>query len=223
MEEEISQLRDTLHFTRGESYAGMEFFCGEHRGLRLVLVRCGISKVNAALCAQLLIDRYGAGRVINVGYAGALDSELSLGDMVISDELVQHDFDTSAFGDEPGLIPRLGIKFFRADKTLCESAYAVCCSMPNVRVFIGRIASGDQFISSWVQKARIADLFDPMCVEMEGAAIAQCCVLNGVPFVVVRCISDKSDQGAEISFASFIKRKAEDLAAVVVAMVERLG
>ena len=140
--------------------------------------------------------------VINVGVAGAIDRTLKVGDIVISSDAIQHDFDTSALGDEPGYISRMDTSIFAADINLIDAATDAVEELglvPN----IGRIASGDQFIADLDSKHRIQTLFNPLCCEMEGAAIAQVCYFNHIPFLIVRAISDKADDSASMDYPTF--------------------
>ncbi|MCL2564309.1 MAG: 5'-methylthioadenosine/adenosylhomocysteine nucleosidase [Defluviitaleaceae bacterium] len=213
LDEEITHLKSKMEILETEKFAGCEFFSGQLHGKDTVLVKCGIGKVNAAVCTQALIDGYGVDCVINTGAAGSMDEKVGIGDVVISTDLVQHDYDTSTFGDEIGAIPRLGMKFFEADEALVTAAHL--SSDKGLKLHKGRIATGDQFIADRDRKDRIKSLFSPLCVEMEGAAIAHACYLNQVPFVVIRSISDNSDGDADISFEKFVHMAAKNSSLIV--------
>ena len=179
MEEEVTLLKESMNVVTTRNVIGCDFFVGSVEGSshNIVLVRSGIGKVNAALCAQVLIDIFAVDSVINVGVAGAIDRTLKVGDIVISSDAIQHDFDTSALGDEPGYISRMDTSIFAADINLIDAATDAVEELglvPN----IGRIASGDQFIADLDSKHRIQTLFNPLCCEMEGAAIAQTLLLK---------------------------------------------
>lgn len=224
MEEEIDTIRAKMEIISTKDIIGLDFCLGKMHGKNIVLVRSGIGKVNAAICTQILIDLYGADCCINVGVAGALSKELNIADVVISSVALHHDFDCTSFGHQPGVIPRMEESFFTADENLIKIAQSVTERLfPEKQVFVGKIASGDQFVSSNEKKIKIRENFKPLCVEMEGAAIAQTCFLNQIPFVVVRSISDKSDGDANASFDKFVKVAAEVSAAIVEEMVKEIN
>ena len=214
MIEEINALKSKMEVLETVSIAGNEFFRGNLYGCEIVLVKCGIGKVNAALCTQALIDKFSPDYVINTGVAGSMDTSAGIGDIVVSSDLVQHDFDASAFGGcEVGEISRLGIRFFKADDRLIAAALGADAA--TYKMLKGRIATGDQFIAEKERKDRIKELFDPLCVEMEGASIAHVCYLNDVPFVVIRAVSDNADGSADISFETFLELAALNSSLIV--------
>lgn len=204
MEEEIVLLQQKATITDTKKIIGLTFYTGTLHNKNIVLVKSGIGKVNAALCAQVLIDHFKVDCIINVGVAGAIYKELRIGDIVISEDAVQHDIDTSVFGDPIGIIPRMEESYFKADKNLIESAKK-CNLTSKANIFVGRIASGDQFISTKEGKQKIWDTVQGYCAEMEGAAIAQACYLNQVPFVIIRSISDDAENKAHIAYEQFVK------------------
>ncbi|MFU0823779.1 5'-methylthioadenosine/adenosylhomocysteine nucleosidase [Clostridium sp.] len=204
MDEEIEILLKNIELIKKDKKASMEFNLGKLWEKDVVVVRSGIGKVNAAVCAQILIDDYKVDRIINVGVAGGIGKEIMPGDVVIGDSLIQHDVDTSVFGDELGQIPRLGTYDFKADLDLVRLAKKVCENSTEHKSFIGRIASGDQFIAS-VEKIRwLNEKFNAIACEMEGASIAQVCYLNSIPFVIIRSISDNANNGAHIDYERFV-------------------
>lgn len=221
MEEEVLALREKLKVVDVRSIASLEFYSGVLHGKEVVLVKAGIGKVNAALCTQILIDCFHIDAVINTGVAGALSDELDIGDIVISKDAVQHDLDATGFGYERGIIPRMEESHFKADKRLvhiAEKASEVL-SM-NTNVFTKRIVSGDQFISNPEKKKELLQVFNGFCTEMEGAAIAHACFLNKIPFVIIRSISDKADDTAEINFSQFTQLAAANSCKMIEKMVE---
>jgi len=219
--EEIAGLKSKMELLETVTIAGNEFFRGNLYGCEIVLVKCGIGKVNAALCTQALIDKFSPKFVINTGVAGSMDASAGIGDIVVSDDLVQHDFDTSAFGGcEVGEISRLGIRFFKADDRLIKAALGA--DVTTYKMLKGRIATGDQFIAEKERKDRIKELFDPLCVEMEGASIAHVCYLNDVPFVVIRAVSDNADGAADISFEKFLELAAMNSSLIVEGILRNL-
>ncbi len=216
MDEEVASLKKDMKGASVTTVAGMEFFEGTLEEKRVVVVKCGIGKVNAGICAHTLINSFGVNRVINTGVAGSMDNEIDIGDIVISTDAVQHDFDVSPIGFARGEIPYTGLYAFPADETLrTMAADAAHRAAPEIRVFEGRVCSGDQFIASREQKETILARFGGMCCEMEGGAIAQVCYLNHTPFVILRAISDKADDSEEMSYMEFSKAAAARCAAIV--------
>lgn len=194
-------------------------------GKNVVVVKSGIGKVNAALCAQRLILQFGVEKIINTGIAGSIQENLHIHDMVVSTDAVYHDMDASAFGYEPTEIPQMHTSVFDADEKMieaAENAFAQSESAKKYKLIRGRIASGDQFISYAEQKEHIEEICSPACVEMEGAAIAHACFLNQIPFVILRCISDNADDSYEVTYSFNEKIASEECAAVVLKMLEFL-
>lgn len=218
-EAEIVSIKEDMNVISAKNILGLDFYMGTLTGQSIVLVRSGIGKVNAAICTQILIDMYAVDSIINVGVAGAVAPDLNIGDVVISDDLVHHDFDTTVFGDEPGVISGIPESYFKADDHLVKLALESVGRVGS-SVTIGRIASGDQFISSPEEKERIWKLFKAKCCEMEGAAIAQTCSLNKIPFVVIRAISDKAEEGSNENYDLFFRESALKAAAIIKNMLE---
>ena len=207
MEEEVAELKKDMQIEETVEMAGMVFCKGTLGGKEVVVVRSGIGKVNMGICAQILIDCFGVDTLINTGVAGSLDADINIGDIVISTDAVQHDMDVSMLGDPVGQIPRMDTLSFPADKELVKKAVAANeKANPDIHTFTGRVASGDQFISNKEVKERIVSLFHPMCVEMEGAGIAQAAYLNKVSYVIIRAISDKADNSATMDYPTFEKK-----------------
>lgn len=207
MEEEVASLKEEMDVQEIVEKAGMMFCKGILCGQKVVVVRSGVGKVNAGICAQILVDLFQVDLLINTGIAGSLDARIDIGDMVISTDALQHDMDASVFGDPIGQIPRLDTFSFPADEALARKAIrANEKANPDIRTFTGRIVSGDQFISSKEVKDRIVENFHPLCVEMEGAAIAQAAYLNKVSYVIIRAISDKADNSACMDYPTFEKK-----------------
>ena len=207
MDEEVAILKESMEVQDTLERAGMTFVKGIMSGKEVVVVRSGIGKVNMGICAQILIDCFGVDTLINTGVAGSLDADINIGDIVISTDAVQHDMDVSMLGDPVGQIPRMDTLSFPADKELVKKAVAANeKANPDIHTFTGRVASGDQFISDKEVKERIVSLFHPMCVEMEGAGIAQAAYLNKVSYVIIRAISDKADNSATMDYPTFEKK-----------------
>jgi len=221
MEVEVATIKSKMEVVSVKNVVGVDFYLGKMEGKSVVLVRSGIGKVNAAICTQVLVDMYAVDYIINVGVAGALSKDLSIGDVIVSTDLVQHDMDTSAFGDPVGTIPRMAVSQFPADAELIRIAKQAGAEV-HAQVVPGRIASGDQFICDGAVKERIYNLFKAQCVEMEGAAVAHACYLNKIPFVVIRAISDRADDNATVSFDTFVLQAARISGEMVETMVRKL-
>ena len=190
-----------------KAQAGMEFLVGTLNGKEVVGVQAGIGKVSAAVCTQVLIDNYQPEAIINVGVAGALNPELHVGDIVISKDAVQHDFDTTFFGDEPGFVSVINKIHFEADETLMQAADRAAADLA-IPHRIGRIVTGDQFIANADKKDWLVKQFQGDCTEMEGGAIAHACTMNSVPFVIIRAISDGASDGAPMQYEEFVNLAA---------------
>lgn len=224
MEVEVARLVASLGDEDVSTVAGMDFYAGALAGVPVVVVRSGVGKVNAGVCVQVLVDRYGVTHVVNTGVAGSLDARIDVGDIVVSTDCRYHDVDATVFGYEPGEVPQLGRVGFSADAGLRAQAVAAVNDVAAcARAFEGRVVSGDAFVSDAREKERLARDFGGVCCEMEGAAVAQAAWLNGVPFVVVRAISDKPGVTTPVEYAAFEAAAAEHCAAIVACMVSRLG
>jgi adenosylhomocysteine nucleosidase len=204
MDEEVDKLKAEMTEVQVKSKACMDFYKGKLGENEVVVVRSGIGKVNAGICAQILADDYEVSGIINTGIAGSLRAEINIGDIVISTDAIQHDMDAVAFGYPLGQIPRMDTLSFPADKILSERAVSCCKKvLPELQVFTGRVASGDEFVAKKERKDFIFSEFDAYCCEMEGAAIAQAAYLNKIPFVIIRAISDKADDSAHMDYPTF--------------------
>ena len=216
MPSELADIRNTLKDAEIKRISGFDFYINEVSGKKVINACCGIAKVNAALCAQVLIDNFRPDAVINAGIAGGMDSSIKVCDIVVSNEVLPHDLDLHFLKDYP---PYCGI--FKADEKLIETAVNTCTKQ-GVKSFVGRIVSGDAFITDTAVKNGIKEKFDPFAVDMESAAVGHCAYLNEVPFVCVRCISDNADDEGAMSFDEFEKIAAKRVADVVLEMVEVL-
>ncbi len=223
MEEEVKKLREDMTELKTEERAGLSFSLGKLRGQDVAVVRSGIGKVNAAACTQLLIDRYQVSAIINSGIAGSLDAAIDIGDIVISEDAVQYDVDATSFGYALGEVPRVGRLAFPAAESLISLAEE-CNRRVNreLKTFVGRVCSGDRFVSDDKTKEWILRHFQGSCVEMEGAAIAQVASQSRIPFVIVRAISDKADHSADVDYPSFEKQAIAHCVKLTEAMVERM-
>ncbi len=210
MDEEVAVLKEEMKIDSVTEYASMQFYQGELCGKDVVIVRSGIGKVNAAICTQILADKFDVEVLINTGIAGSLDAAIDIGDMVISTDLVEHDMDATIFGDPLGQVPRMDTFSFPADPALVKKAVeANEEANPDIKTFTGRVVSGDQFVSSSEVKERIVSNFGAKCTEMEGAAIAHAAYLNHISCVIIRAISDKADNSATMDYPAFEKKAIE--------------
>lgn len=216
---EVETLKAQLQDMKATQRAGMTFYEGVLEGLPVVLVVCGVGKVNAALCVQTLCDLFQVTHIVNTGVAGSLCAELDIGDFVISEKAMYHDFDCSSINPnyKVGQVPGLSVHAFSADGEMVRLAYEAAQQVHADHARIGTVASGDQFVSSKEQKAKIIADTGAICTEMEGTAIAHAAWRNAVPFVVIRAISDKADDSAQMDYPTF-----EAIAAKRCAEVTRL-
>lgn len=223
MELEVEALKEQMDVKNIVEKASMKFYEGTLRGKDVVIVQCGIGKVNAGICVQILADLFQVDAVINTGVAGSLRAEINIGDIVVSTDACEHDMDVTALGYKQGIIPQMKESFFKADRQLVETAIEVCREVnPDINVYEGRVLSGDQFISGEEIKNKLIDLFDGFCTEMEGAAIAHAAFLNEIPYVVIRAISDKADGSAHMDYPEFERAAAAHSAKLVENLVKRL-
>lgn len=204
MDEEVAKIKERLENVEVQTFGGMDFYKGNFEGKSVVVVRSGIGKVNAAVCAQILADRYQVSGIVNTGIAGSLMAKIDIGDIVLSTDALQHDMDATNFGYPAGQIPRMDVLSFPADPKLLALAKECCGRVnPEIHTYEGRVVSGDQFISDQKKKDWLIETFHGYCTEMEGAAIAQAAYLNGIPFLIIRAISDKADNSAHVDYPTF--------------------
>lgn len=223
MSQEVENLKQAMNCVEVEKVAGMEFYAGKLKGRDVVVVRSGIGKVNAAICSQVLVDRYDVSAIINTGIAGSLRNEINIGDIVLSKDTLQHDMDATGFGYPLGQIPQMDQSVFEGDTHMIEMAKECCAQVvPEIGVHVGRVVSGDQFVSDQVKKAWLTETFQGYCTEMEGAAIAQTAYLNRIPFLIIRAISDKADDSAEMDYEVFEAKAIEHSVKLVLALVEKM-
>ena len=220
MEEEVASLKNSMKEVALSNKAQMEFYDGLLQGKKVVVVRSGIGKVNAAVCAQILIDDFQVDAIINTGIAGSLRSDIKMADIVVSTDALQHDVDAGEFGHPVGQIPRMDVLSFPADPKLIEQAIRSCQKVnPEINAYAGRVVTGDQFVADNKRKEEIVAHFDGYCTEMEGAAIAQVAYLNKVPYVVIRAISDQADGNAQVDIPVFIEQAIANSVRLVMDMV----
>ncbi len=222
---EVDFFKDEMEIDSSCQKAGMIFYEGQFKGVKIVLVKSGVGKVNAAICTQILINDFKVEQIIFTGVAGAIDRRVAVGDIVVAEDLVQHDIDATGFDYKLGEVPGLDQVAFTADKkllALAKEAGKKITAEKEIDLYSGRILSGDQFISDQEKVAELKANFGGYCTEMEGAALAQVCFLNDIPFVVVRSISDNADQEAGHSFVEFVKEAANNSYAIVAEMIGAL-
>jgi adenosylhomocysteine nucleosidase len=222
MEEEVTLLRDHIEGQTQEEVAGCEFTFGSMKGADVILLRSGIGKVNAAMSTTILLEKYKPDCIINTGSAGGLNPDLNVGDAVISTEVRHHDVDVTAFDYEYGQVPQLPAAF-TADEKLMGMAESAAKELDNFKIVRGLIATGDSFMEDPERVEFIRGKFnDLQAVEMEAAAIAQVAFRFGVPFVIIRSLSDIAGKESEISFDQFIDKAATNSARLVMKMVEAI-
>lgn len=225
MDIEVATLKEIMINKSERLIAGSAYVEGTMEGLPVVVVQCGVGKVNAALCVQALCDCYGVTHIVNTGVAGSLNADLDIGDFVISKEAIYHDFDCSVINPKysVGQVPGMDVREFPADEKLTQLAYAAANTVCPGHAHIGIVASGDQFVCNKEQKEKIIKNTNALCTEMEGAAISHAAYRNNVPVVVIRAISDKADDSAQMDYPTFEAIAAKRCAEVVKSMARALA
>ena len=218
MEEEIAEIKDIMENLEQKVISGVVIYQGTINGVKAILVQTGVGKVNAARTTQIVIDKYNVEYIINVGTAGGLNSKLNIGDIVIGKQLVQHDFDITAFGHEKGYISGIGATFV-SNKELVQKACKTAEKLDNINIILGIIASGDIFCTETKMKEKIRNKFNADCVEMESAAVAQVCTLDKIPFIVIRSISDIPNGENTITYEEFVYFASKKCAEFIKAMI----
>ena len=206
MDIEVDILKEHMEEAVKETVSGVEFVSGTLFGHKAVVAKCGVGKVNAALCTEAMIIAYRPDLIINTGVAGALSEELSVLDVVIAKSTVQHDFEIPVFGYPRGQVPGIDVIKIPTDSAISLAIEGIVKGL-GVRCRYGTVASGDQFISATEKKTDIAEAFSALACEMEGASIGQVCYLNKVPFTIIRAISDSSDKGG-MDYDEFAEKAA---------------
>lgn len=222
MSVEVDDLKACMSDVSVQIISGIEFYKGSIHGVDCVVARCGVGKVYAAVCAQTMILQYHTNIVINTGVAGGIGADIHIGDVVISSGLVQYDMDTSAIGDEVGLISGMNIVTIPATKTLVDLVVKVAQTVYDGKVHVGVIATGDQFICDAKKLNSIAARFQASACEMEGGSIAHVCYINHVDFVVIRAISDNANDEASVDYMQFSKEAAQKSAKLLDAILAKL-
>lgn len=223
MEQEVETLLEHMEGKTSSDHAGSRFYEGKLSGLDVVVVQCGIGKVNAAICAQILCSCFDVTHIVNTGIAGSLCAQLDIGDLVVSKDAMHHDFDCHAFGYPVGQVPGTDTVAFPADQAMISCAAAAAETVAPGCVHIGRIASGDQFVADPALKDKIIQITGALCTEMEGVAIAQTAYRNKIPFVILRAISDKADDSADMDYPTFERLAAHRCAQVTMTLAAALN
>lgn len=212
---EVETIKSLMENKSSETVSGVEYVKGTLHGKEIVIAVCGIGKVAAAMCTQTMILKYAPDCVINTGVGGSLSTKLAIGDIAVAESLVQHDMDTSALGDPIGLISGINIVNIPADEKVVSILEKGIETLENIKAVKGVIASGDQFIASSEKKKFLTENFNAIVCEMEGASIAQVCYTNGVPFGVVRAVSDCADGSSHMEYKEFLPIAAANAAKLI--------
>lgn len=221
MQEEMQEIEKIMEEKQNKKIYELNFITGKINSTEVVLVEAGIGKVNAARTTQILIDNFNIDAIINVGSAGSSSDELDIGDIVIGNRIVQHDFDITAFGHPKGFISNVG-QYVESDSTLIEKMEQTISKMQDneFKIKIGIIASGDIFCTEPKMKEKIRSKFNADAIEMEGASIAQVCKLDNVPFLIIRSISDKPNGNNHITFEQFLEKASKRCAKIIEEFLE---
>ena len=216
MQEEMQEIQKLMKNISNKEIYGLNFIEGKISDKTIILVEAGVGKVNAARTTQILIDKFDIDAVINIGSAGAANDKLNIGDIVIGKKLVQHDFDITAFGHPKGYISNAG-QYFSSDRKLIEKMENAIKDLENkdFNILVGTIASGDIFCTDSNMKEKIKSKFEADAIEMEGAAIAQVCKLDNIPFIVIRGISDSPNGKNNITFEQYLEKASQRCAQII--------
>ncbi|MDO4588619.1 MAG: 5'-methylthioadenosine/adenosylhomocysteine nucleosidase [Fusobacterium sp.] len=223
MNEEVIELKSIMSDIQVENLGNLEFFKGNLLGKEVVLVEGGIGKVNASICATLMIEHFKVSKVLFTGVAGGTNPDINIGDIVIGVDQIEHDFNATAFGYALGQIPRMDSYIFEADKELVDLAYSVAVEKFGAeKVRKGRIVSGDEFVASVEKINWLRETFNADCTEMEGASVAHVCHVFKMPFLIIRAISDKANHDAKVDFPEFVKLAAKNSKTIIEGILERI-
>lgn len=216
MQEEMQAIKNIMTEINEQKIYELNFIKGKINNIQVILVEAGVGKVNSARTTQILIDNFEVEAIINVGSAGSANDELNIGDIVIGNKLVQHDFDITAFGHPKGFISNVG-EYVESDSKLIEKMDQTISELHNndFKIKIGTIASGDIFCTEPKMKEKIRNKFNAEAIEMEGAAIAQVCKLDNVPFIIIRSISDSPNGNNNITFDQFLEKASKRCAEII--------
>ncbi|PKI03778.1 5'-methylthioadenosine/adenosylhomocysteine nucleosidase [Glaciecola sp. 33A] len=223
MDEEVKLIKESLNHLQEVAYSHLVFFTGQLHGHEIVLVKCGIGKVASAVATTMIIDKFDPDFVVNTGSAGGFDKELNIGDIVISDAVTHHDVDLTVFGYVLGQCAGMPENYV-CNEQLIEAAEKSAKQIEGVKVKRGLVCSGDSFVGSDELALATQQKFPSMiAVEMEGAAIAQTAYLMGIPFLVIRSLSDIAGKTSTVSFQAYLEKAAQNSAQLVIGMVKALA
>ncbi|MCI7493185.1 MAG: 5'-methylthioadenosine/adenosylhomocysteine nucleosidase [Lachnobacterium sp.] len=219
MQMEVDNLKAVMEDVTTETYSGVEFVSGKYASKDVVVAKCGIGKVFAAICAEAMILKFDVDKIINIGVAGSLTKDLGVLDVAVANNVVQHDMDTSPLGDPVGLLSGINMVTLDADKDM-NALLCDCLSDKGIKFKKGTIATGDQFVATKEQKDRITGMFDAIAAEMEGGSIGHVCYINNIPFAILRSISDS--EGGAIDYQTFAEKAADQSIEVVKEFIARV-
>ncbi len=222
MDVEVEGLKAVMDKPEIEIISSVKYYKGKINGTDCVVATAGVGKVNAAVCTQTMILKYSPDAIINIGVAGSLTEELGTGDIAVADRVVEHDMDTTPLGDDAGFITGLDMVYINCDEKFSEILLNAAKEIDGINVKKGVIASGDQFIASQEQRTKIIDNFGAIAAEMEGASIGHVCAMSGVPFGVLRAISDGANGNSSMDFPAFVKIAAKNSINIILKLTEGL-
>lgn len=220
MQEELLELKKYLEIKKETEIYNLKFLESNTNDLEIILVESGVGKVNAARTTQILIDNFKVDYIFNIGVAGGISESLNVKDIVIGESLVQHDFDITGFNHEKGYIPNVGV-YINSDKYLIDNANKVAKDM-KLNIKNGIIATGDIFCTDKSMAQKINSKFNALCVEMEGASIAQVCYLSNIPFLIIRSISDTPNNNNVITYEEFLIDSCKEIAKFMISLLHIL-
>lgn len=221
MQIEIDGIKEKLEGAETVTLSGIDYVCGKIGDKKVICAKCGVGKVFAALCAQTMILRFSPDCIINTGVAGGLADGLSVLDVVVANDTLQHDMDTSPLGDPVGLLSGINIVNIPCDKKVSDTL-AASVSAVGTKCVRGTVATGDRFVSTEEKREYIKNTFNAAACEMEGGAIGQVCYVNEVPFGIIRAISDGGNSDATLDYPTFAKSAAENSVRAVLSFIEKI-
>ena len=221
MKEELDEVLKQVEIEEEFTVFNLTFYKVVIKDITCILVECGVGKVNAARCSQIMIDVMKTDAIINVGVAGGVDSSLNVCDIVIGEKLVQHDFDITAFDHVKGYIPNVG-DTIPVDNSLVINTKRIL-EQKKLSYKLGIIASGDIFCTDEKMSEKIHNKFNTLCVDMEGASIAQTAFLSNAPFIVIRSISDIPGNNNVITYEKFLEKSSKIIAKFLIKLIEMIN
>ncbi|MBQ8134410.1 MAG: 5'-methylthioadenosine/adenosylhomocysteine nucleosidase [Clostridia bacterium] len=223
---EVNDIIAKMENAKEKTISSIKFTSGTINGTKCVIAKCGVGKVNAAVCTQTMILEYRPDKIINTGIAGSTSDKTHIGSVVIADKVIQHDFDTTVLGDELGTLflpDGTSVKYIPCDKKLVSELETICGTLNDIDFTVGTVATGDRFMGGGEERQYINTTFGAIACEMEGGSIGQVCFLNKVPFCILRSISDDStsDEGADVEYSTFSKSAAEKAVEIITAKLNK--